>query len=67
MKPRQLWLLAALAACLALTAVLLHVMARPLLPKPQASPLTRPAWEARHAAPRPEGAHTVSGDRPAAP
>ena len=67
MKTRQLWLLIALAACLALTAVLLRVMARPLLPGPQARPLTRPDWEALNAAPRPEGSHAVSGDRPAAP
>lgn len=64
MNLRQWWLWGLVAAILGVAAAVLSGMARVLGPKGKVVPVTRESWVERNEAPKVEGAHPVSGERP---
>ena len=64
MNVRQWWLWGLVAAILGVAAAVMSGMSGLLGPKGKVVPVTRESWMERNEAPKEEGAHPVSGERP---
>ena len=64
MNVRQWWLWGLVAAILGVAAAVMSGMSGVLGPRGQVVPVTRESWMERNEAPKVEGAHPVSGERP---